>query len=87
MQVGGASLFLSNNINLSQTGLNILLAGLALQVPSFGLFMVSVIVFDVRTRKQLPKAVRKQWEPLLYALYFASLMILVSRPLDGQLPV
>ncbi|TPX31256.1 hypothetical protein SmJEL517_g05376 [Synchytrium microbalum] len=77
IQCGGAALFLSGSTSSSDLGRNILLGGLALQVPSFGLFMASMFVFDYRTRKQLSRPLRKQWEPLLWALYISSLCIMI----------
>ncbi|TPX32821.1 hypothetical protein SmJEL517_g04110 [Synchytrium microbalum] len=83
VQIIGAVLYFTalttNNVATPNAtlGLKILLAGLIITVPSFALFLLVIIVFDIRTRRELPWSVRRQWTPLLWALYFSSSMILL----------
>ncbi|KAJ7759638.1 RTA1 like protein-domain-containing protein [Mycena metata] len=55
VQAGGGGLLVSKNINTAMSGKRILLAGLLLQLASFGLFICLAIVFGVRLRKNFPQ--------------------------------
>lgn len=70
----------SGTISALKTGEHIIIGGLVVQLLFFGCFMVTSAIFHVRMRKcPTPKsyALPISWERQLYALYGASLLILV----------
>jgi len=91
IQVGGAAALLarpdvnSNSTkdelnkaqNLLNLGDNILLAGLAINLASFVVFMLQITYFDYQTRKQ--HAPGGRWRQLLIALYVSTLLVLIRQ--------
>ncbi|KZO91081.1 RTA1 like protein, partial [Calocera viscosa TUFC12733] len=91
IQVGGAAALLArpdlsanstpqqvtNAANLLTLGDNILLAGLAVNLGSFVIFIVQVTYFDYKTRTQ--GAVGGRWRKLLWALYVSSVLVLIRQ--------
>ncbi|CAN6599967.1 protein Rta1p [Trichomonascus vanleenenianus] len=79
MQGGGAGLQGSGG-NHQQTGSNIVVGGLVVQIVFFGGFVITSFIAHRRITKrnynpQTPG--RLQWSPVLYTMYFASALILV----------
>ncbi|UJR07231.1 hypothetical protein I4U23_011519 [Adineta vaga] len=86
MQTTGAGLLTtaSKNPTNAQTGLNILLAGLSVNLASFAIFCVQVIYFDYRTRKSPPNfpsgsLCQKGWRQFLYIIYLSSSLVLLRQ--------
>ncbi|KZT62425.1 hypothetical protein CALCODRAFT_407356, partial [Calocera cornea HHB12733] len=91
IQVGGAAALLAkpdtgpnstpaqlqNAQNLLNLGDNILLAGLAVNLGSFVIFIVQVTWFDYKTRTQ--GAPGGRWRTLLWALYVSSVLVLIRQ--------
>ncbi|KAE9365646.1 RTA1 like protein [Stipitochalara longipes BDJ] len=79
IQGGAAGLMVTgNNVAL---GNNIVIAGLAIQVISFGLFIITAIVFQVRigkfpTRESVLEE-NMPWKQNLYGLYAMSVLVLI----------
>ena len=56
-------------------GRNILMAGLALQIISYLVFVVATIIFDIRARR-MKGAQLKQLRPLFWASYAVAFLII-----------
>ncbi|KAH7090302.1 RTA1 like protein-domain-containing protein [Paraphoma chrysanthemicola] len=80
LQGAGGGIMASGTISAMHTGENIIIGGLVIQVLFFGCFIVTSLMWHSRMRK-LPtsRIVSKSipWEMQLYALYAASVLILV----------
>ncbi|KAH7075849.1 putative RTM1-like protein [Paraphoma chrysanthemicola] len=80
LQGAGGGIMASGTISAMHTGENIIIGGLVVQVLFFGCFIVTSLIWHSRMRK-LPtsRIVSKSipWEMQLYALYAASVLILV----------
>lgn len=78
VQAGASGMMVSSD--LTNVGQDVVIAGLALQVPSFSLFIVMVIVFQTRMRRdQTPQSFDflLPWKQHLYSLYVISGLILI----------
>ena len=74
-QLGGGSLMTSSSTK--NTGATILMAGLIIQLLSFGIFLVTSVTFESRLRKSMLFRRRTSWRTLLYVLFFAAALIIV----------
>jgi hypothetical protein len=61
-----------------EAGSDILIAGLAVQVVTFGVFIVLAVKFHVRAVAQGKAGQREGWMKILGAIYVSSACILVS---------
>ncbi|KAG9252371.1 RTA1 like protein-domain-containing protein [Emericellopsis atlantica] len=64
----------------AQTGENIILAGLFIQIIIFGFFAVTAAIFHVRVHRHRPRASLEhgtKWEKLMTMLYIVSVLIMV----------
>ncbi|KAK5043550.1 hypothetical protein LTR84_011410 [Exophiala bonariae] len=82
VQGGGGGILSSadNDKTKANLGKYVILAGLALQIVLFGLFIIVALIFHSRIRKQpTPKSTRPeiQWQTMLHVLYGVSLLIMV----------
>ncbi|KAK5370274.1 hypothetical protein LTR20_010595 [Exophiala xenobiotica] len=80
VQGGGGGIIAKGGQDSANTGKNIILAGLFIQIVLFGLFLVSAITFHSRLRKMpTPESLDRSlpWESMLQVLYVASALILV----------
>ncbi|KAH6849569.1 putative RTM1-like protein [Alternaria alternata] len=80
MQGAGGGIMASGTIEAVHTGEKIIIAGLVVQLLFFGFFIVTGVIFHARMVQQPTSKVYSQslpWERQLYALYVASLLILV----------
>lgn len=71
---------LMSQSGMMQTGQNITISGLVIQVVMFGFFWVTAIVFHARVRKNPTtesREVNLKWEQYLYMLYAVSAFIMV----------
>jgi hypothetical protein len=75
-QAAGAGALSGNNASKSSVSLGrtILIAGLLLQVVSFGLFIIVAVLFDFKAR-QLKGDQLKQLRPLFIAYYISAVLI------------
>ncbi|CAN9353379.1 unnamed protein product [Alternaria alternata] len=76
----GGGIMASGTIEAVHTGEKIIIAGLVVQLLFFGFFIVTGVIFHARMVQQPTSKVYSQslpWERQLYALYVASLLILV----------
>ncbi|KAK0710186.1 RTA1 like protein-domain-containing protein [Lasiosphaeria miniovina] len=77
---GGGILSNADTKKQSDLGSNVLLAGLAIQVLFFGLFIITTVIFHIRITKE-PTArsfsVAAPWRQFILALYAVSFLILV----------
>jgi hypothetical protein len=79
MDLGGG-IMASGSIESVHTGEKIIIAGLVVQLLFFGFFIITGVIFHARLVQQPTSKVYSQslpWERQLYALYVASLLILV----------
>lgn len=77
-QAGGAGLLSSGNLNEINTGDDIIIAGLFIQVVFFGLFVIAAAIFEYRIRKQpTPLASERPWKKHMIGLYIVSILIFV----------
>jgi hypothetical protein len=70
----------SGTVDALHTGENIIIAGLVVQLLFFGLFIITGLIFHARLIQKPTVRICEQslpWERQLYALYGASLLILV----------
>ncbi|KAJ3049588.1 hypothetical protein HK097_009441 [Rhizophlyctis rosea] len=76
VQCAGAGVLMgSNDMNIKEIGFKLLIAGLALQVIFFAGFVVLSFIFE---RRATAAGYNKGgWKKLLYALYFASICVLI----------
>ncbi|KAH7346830.1 RTA1 like protein-domain-containing protein [Rhexocercosporidium sp. MPI-PUGE-AT-0058] len=76
VQAGGGSMMAkASSQNL---GKNLVIIGLILQILFFGLFIITSVIFHRRmVRSPTSSSLRAPWQKYLYALYGASLLILV----------
>ncbi|KAF2088812.1 RTA1 like protein [Saccharata proteae CBS 121410] len=74
---GGGIMASSKKSSAIDTGSNVIVGGLFVQLIFFGFFMVAAVLFHSRMRK-VPTALSKvhAWQKHLFALYGASLLIL-----------
>jgi hypothetical protein len=86
IQTNGAGILTSakGNAGSANTGLNILLAGLAINLASFAIFCLQLFYFEYRIRKLPPvipigSVYQKGWRRFLYAIYFSSLLVLIRQ--------
>ena len=76
----GGGIMASGTIEAVHTGEKIIIAGLVVQLLFFGFFIITGVIFHARMVQQPTSKVYSQslpWERQLYALYVASLLILV----------
>jgi hypothetical protein len=80
VQLGGAGIQATGNLDSFNLGKNIVIAGLIIQIIIFGFFVVVTALFHVRITK-LPTGAsvdsRVSWRKHMYAMYFCSALILV----------
>lgn len=79
-QAGGAGLLSSGNLSEINTGDDIIVAGLFIQVVFFGLFVIAAAVFHYRLVKapdQVPLADERPWKKHMLGLYVVSVLIFV----------
>jgi hypothetical protein len=70
----------SGTVSAMKTGENIIIGGLVVQLLFFGCFVITSAIFHIRMRRVPTAKILAQsipWERQLYALYGASLLILV----------
>jgi hypothetical protein len=86
IQAAGAGVLTtaSTNLETAQTGENILLAGLAVNLVSFSIFCLQLFYFDYRTRKSPPAfpsggLCQKGWRQFLYIIYLSSSLVLIRQ--------
>jgi hypothetical protein len=72
--IGGGMVASAKTMN---TGKNIILLGLALQIIFFGIFVVTSVVFHRRALRSSSTTPAFQWQKYLYTLYISSALILV----------
>lgn len=74
----GAGLLSSGDSDSINTGNNIVIGGLIVQIIFFGLFVIAGLIFDVRIRK-LPtsKSYGTPWKKHMISLYVVSIMIFI----------
>jgi RTA1 like protein len=78
IQAGGSSLTASNNDSTVKIGLDAILAGMALNLASFTLFISIVVYFDVKTRKAYAGTSRqRRYYPVVCAIYVSWVFIMV----------
>lgn len=80
VQSGGAGIQAKGDLDSFNTGKNIVIAGLIIQIIIFGFFVVVTGLFHVRINK-LPTGVSVDsslsWRKHMYAMYFCSAIILI----------
>ncbi|KAJ6036703.1 RTA1 domain protein [Penicillium herquei] len=74
-QLGGGSMEASTST--ASLGSKILMLGLFVQLLSFGLFLSTAVVFEVRLRKHMLFRQATSWRTLLYLLFVASALIII----------
>ncbi|KAJ5629390.1 RTA1 domain protein [Penicillium herquei] len=74
-QLGGGSMEASTST--ASLGSKILMVGLFVQLLSFGLFLSTAVVFEVRLRKLMLFREATSWRTLLYLLFAASALIII----------
>ena len=78
IQASGSGLAGSNDDSTTRIGLNILLAGMALNLASFTLFISLVVYFDRATCQPYELArMHRRFEPVIHALYISWIFIMV----------
>ncbi|RYN17532.1 hypothetical protein AA0112_g12025 [Alternaria arborescens] len=80
MQGAGGGIMASGTIDALHTGEKIIIGGLVVQLLFFGFFIITGVIFHARLVQQPTPKIYAQsipWERQLYALYVASLLILV----------
>lgn len=78
--VQGASSSLITKSDTVKIGEYMVIGGLAIQIISFGLFLLTAIIFQIRIAKQPTQAsyhVKAPWKQTLYMLYAVSILILI----------
>ena len=64
--------------NTQNLGKNLVIIGLLLQIVFFGLFLITSIIFHRRmVSSPTASSLHTPWQKYLYALYFASFLILI----------
>lgn len=80
VQAAGAGLMAQRTLSSYNTGSNIVIVGLVIQIVIFGFFIVVALVFNLRLKKR-PTATAcdsaLQWQKHLHVLYFTSVIILI----------
>jgi len=80
VQSGGAGIQAKGDLDSFNTGKNIVIAGLIIQIIIFGFFVIVTALFHIRINK-LPTGAsvdsRLSWRKHMYAMYFCSALILV----------
>ncbi|KAJ5740529.1 RTA1-domain-containing protein [Penicillium malachiteum] len=79
MQASGAGLMVSNSNNPS-TGEHVIIGGLFVQIIFFGFFTITAVIFQSRISKYptgRSTELRSVWHRHLFALYSASILILI----------
>lgn len=80
VQSGGAGIQAKGDLDSFNTGKNIVIAGLIIQIIIFGFFVVVTGLFHIRINK-LPTGAsvdsRLSWRKHMYAMYFCSAIILI----------
>ncbi|KAL4935338.1 hypothetical protein BDV06DRAFT_234425 [Aspergillus oleicola] len=79
MQASGAGIMVKNT-NSAQTGENIIVSGLFVQIVFFGFFVITAGIFELRAAKQrlsVPSGLRSIWRRHMMALCFTSVLILI----------
>ncbi|KAK4182329.1 RTA1 like protein-domain-containing protein [Podospora australis] len=77
---GGGLLAKAETQKEKDLGTSVVLAGLAIQIVFFGLFIVTTILFDIRMRRRPTSRsfqVVANWKQLIFALYLSSVLVLV----------
>ncbi|RAL12588.1 RTA1 domain-containing protein [Aspergillus homomorphus CBS 101889] len=74
-QLGGGSMMCS--ASTEETGQKVLIAGLIIQLLSFGLFFVTAIIFEMRLRRLMLFRNRTAWRTLLYFCFVAAALIIL----------
>ncbi|PLB55816.1 RTA1-domain-containing protein [Aspergillus steynii IBT 23096] len=85
LQCGGGGYMAAGSLEAMENGETIVIAGLAVQLFIFGVFVLVAAVFHYRVRKlgtytpltTFPASWRTSWEYMLYAMYAACLLIFV----------
>ena len=78
MQASGAGLLASRNAQMIDTGNNIVVGGLFVQLIFFGLFVLAAALFHIRTLKApTPLCLERPWQKHLTGLYIVSTLILI----------
>lgn len=84
VQVSGSAIAASNNWEgeMVRVGENVLIAGLALQLATFSLFLTIVAKFHFLTMgpEGVSAGAGQGWRRILWAVYISSSMIVVSDP-------
>ncbi|KAH6716517.1 RTA1 like protein-domain-containing protein [Leptodontidium sp. MPI-SDFR-AT-0119] len=76
VQAGGGSMMA--NASSQNLGKNLVILGLVLQILFFGLFVITSVIFHRRMiASPTQSSLRAPWQKYLYALYGASLLILI----------
>jgi len=68
---------LTNIQNTQNKGSSVLKVGLAINLASFGIFMIQILWFDYRTRKE--PAPSGPWRKILWILYISSTFVLIRQ--------
>jgi hypothetical protein len=86
IQSAGAGLLASagENVNAANTGLNVLIGGLGVNLVSFAIFCLQLFYFDYRTRKSPPtfrsgSLCETGWRQFFYVLYLSSFLVLIRQ--------
>ncbi|KAJ3019470.1 hypothetical protein HKX48_002059 [Thoreauomyces humboldtii] len=78
VQIYGATSLISSDTGPKvDQGRKILLGGLILQLVSFGIFALAVLIFHRRTAADMQLGGREQWRPLIIAIHLNSVLILI----------
>ncbi|KAF4635767.1 hypothetical protein G7Y89_g2315 [Cudoniella acicularis] len=80
VQAGGAGFMSAGSLSSMNTGQNIVVGGLFIQIVFFGLFVLVALTFHTRMRKVPTARVYSEhlpWEQHLHALYASSALIMI----------
>ncbi|KAF3385543.1 Protein RTM1 [Penicillium rolfsii] len=82
LQCGGGGYMAAGSVSAMNTGANIVIGGLAIQLLFFGFFVIVSAVFHWRVKRNLPSTSHsreqgKKWESIMWALYASCFLILV----------
>lgn len=78
LQAGGAGLLSSGNASSIDTGNDMIIGGLFVQVVFFGLFVIAAALFHFKiSRNPTPLALERPWRKHLTGLYIVSTLIFV----------
>ena len=78
IQSAGSGFIASDNISTIKIGLNIIFAGMAINLASFTLFISVVAYFDVKTREAYrTKGLSRRYYPIVCAVYTSWCFIMV----------